>query len=139
MKLFLIKDCYLTFFQFFLNFPCRINIAAADWSKVRLSMGTEQPILYQLKKRYAKTSSPAVQKRHSKVYGNPIAPSLYSILLPVLKFSNESRAGTKFFCQLSWRYRINLRSCVQYEARRLSGGCYVSFSWPNSWTKLGKK
>ena len=30
---------------------------------------------------YAKTSSPAVQKRHSKVYGNPIAPSLYSILL----------------------------------------------------------
>ena len=28
-----------------------------------------------------KTSSPAVQKRHSKVYGNPIAPSLYSILL----------------------------------------------------------
>ena len=30
---------------------------------------------------YAKTSSPAVQIRHSKVYGNPIAPSLYSILL----------------------------------------------------------
>jgi len=30
---------------------------------------------------YAKTSSPAVQKRHSKVYGNPIAPFLYSILL----------------------------------------------------------
>ena len=30
---------------------------------------------------YAKTSSPATQKRHSKVYGNPIAPSLYSILL----------------------------------------------------------
>jgi len=30
---------------------------------------------------YAKTSSPAVQKRHSKVYGNPNAPSLYSILL----------------------------------------------------------
>ena len=30
---------------------------------------------------YAKTSSPAVQKRHSKVYGNPIAPSMYSILL----------------------------------------------------------
>ena len=28
-----------------------------------------------------KTSSPAVQKRQSKVYGNPIAPSLYSILL----------------------------------------------------------
>ena len=30
---------------------------------------------------YAKTSSPAVQKRHSKVFGNPIAPSFYSILL----------------------------------------------------------
>ena len=30
---------------------------------------------------YAKTSSSAVQKRHSKVYGNPIAPSFYSILL----------------------------------------------------------
>ena len=30
---------------------------------------------------YAKTSSPAVQIRHSKVYGNPIVPSLYSILL----------------------------------------------------------
>ena len=30
---------------------------------------------------YAKTSSPAVQKNHSKVYGNPIPPSLYSILL----------------------------------------------------------
>ena len=29
---------------------------------------------------YAKTSSSAVQKRHSKVYGKPIAPSLYSIL-----------------------------------------------------------
>ena len=28
---------------------------------------------------YAKTSSSAVQKRHSKVYGNPIAPSFYSI------------------------------------------------------------
>ena len=28
---------------------------------------------------YAKTSSPAVQKRHSKVYGNPIAPSFYLI------------------------------------------------------------
>ena len=30
---------------------------------------------------YAKTSSPAAKIRHSKVYGNPIAPSLYSILL----------------------------------------------------------
>ena len=30
---------------------------------------------------YAKTSSSAVQKRHSKVYGKPIAPSLCSILL----------------------------------------------------------
>ena len=30
---------------------------------------------------YAKTSSSAVQKRHSKVYGNLIAPSFYSILL----------------------------------------------------------
>ena len=30
---------------------------------------------------YAKTNSLAVQKRHSKVYGNPIAPSFYSILL----------------------------------------------------------
>ena len=30
---------------------------------------------------YAKTSSSAVQKSHSKVYGNPIAPSFYSILL----------------------------------------------------------
>ena len=30
---------------------------------------------------YAKTSSSAVQKRHSKVYEQPIAPSLYSILL----------------------------------------------------------
>ena len=28
---------------------------------------------------YAETSSSAVQKRHSKVYGNPIAPSFYSI------------------------------------------------------------
>ena len=28
-----------------------------------------------------KHSSPEVQKRHSKMYGNPIAPSLYSILL----------------------------------------------------------
>ena len=32
---------------------------------------------------YAKTSPPAVQIRHSKVYGNPIAPSLYSILLGI--------------------------------------------------------
>ena len=30
---------------------------------------------------YAKTSSSAVHKRHRKVYGNPIAPSFYSILL----------------------------------------------------------
>ena len=30
---------------------------------------------------YAKTSSSAVQKRHRKVYGNPIAHSFYSILL----------------------------------------------------------
>ena len=29
---------------------------------------------------YAKTSSSAVQKRHSKVYGNPIAPSLGKII-----------------------------------------------------------
>ena len=28
---------------------------------------------------YSKTSSSAVQKRHSKVHGNPIAPSFYSI------------------------------------------------------------
>ena len=35
---------------------------------------------------YAKTSSPAVQKRHSKVHGNPIAPSLYSILLDATEF-----------------------------------------------------
>ena len=28
---------------------------------------------------YAKTSSSSVQKRHSKVYGNPITPSFYSI------------------------------------------------------------
>ena len=34
---------------------------------------------------YATTSSPAVQKRHSKVYGNPIAHSLYSILLGSFK------------------------------------------------------
>ena len=38
-------------------------------------------IVYNLYYCYAKTSSPAAQKRHSKVYGNPIAPSLYSILL----------------------------------------------------------
>ena len=30
---------------------------------------------------YVKTRSPAAPKRHRKVYGNPIAPSLYSILL----------------------------------------------------------
>ena len=30
---------------------------------------------------YAKTSSPAVQIRHSKVYGKPYCPSFYSILL----------------------------------------------------------
>ena len=30
---------------------------------------------------YAKTSSSAVQKRHSKVYGNHVFPSFYSILL----------------------------------------------------------
>ena len=30
---------------------------------------------------YAKTRSSAVQKRHSKLYGNPIAPSFYTILL----------------------------------------------------------
>ena len=36
---------------------------------------------------YAKTSSPAAQIRHSKVYGNPIAPSLYSILLGIFKTS----------------------------------------------------
>ena len=30
---------------------------------------------------YAKTSSPVVQKRHRKVYENPISPSWYSILL----------------------------------------------------------
>ena len=30
---------------------------------------------------YAKISSPAAQIRHSKVYGIPVAPSLYSILL----------------------------------------------------------
>ena len=42
------------------------------------------PLLYCC---YAKTSSSAVQKRHSKVYGNPIAPS-FSILLfkPFLSF-----------------------------------------------------
>ena len=46
---------------------------------------------------YAKTSSSAVQKRHSlsKVYGNPIAPSFYSILLA---------------CAHMWT--ITIRTCV---------------------------
>ena len=54
---------------------------------------------------YAKTSSPAVQILHSNVYGNPIAPSLYSILLGIsythgnkrnqvdVDFNNISHAG----------------------------------------------
>ena len=48
---------------------------------------------------------------------------LRTLMSPVPKFSNESCAGTKFLCQLSWRYRINLRWCVQSEADwRFSGG-----------------
>ena len=47
-----------------------------------------------------KTSSPAVQKRHSKVYGNPIAPSLYSILL-------DFKSPYKVYYRLPFIYRIN--------------------------------
>ena len=38
---------------------------------------------------YAETSSSAAQKRHSKVYGKPIAPALYSILLA----ANTQKSG----------------------------------------------
>ena len=46
---------------------------------------------------YAITSSPAVQIRHSKVYGNPIAPSLYSILLDhiILLFTLKTNRTAK--------------------------------------------
>ena len=43
---------------------------------------------------YAETSFSAVQIRHSKVYGNPIAPSFYSILLDV----NYSLDCYCYFC-----------------------------------------
>ena len=40
---------------------------------------------------YAETSSSAVKKRHSKVYGNPIAPSFYSIF-PCIRVSSSFNA-----------------------------------------------
>ena len=53
-----------------------------------------------------KTSSTAVQKRHSKVYGKPIAPSLYSILFGVnqVKFKNETEKMTTYI--LAYIYRL---------------------------------
>ena len=46
---------------------------------------------------YAKTSSSAVQKRHSKVYGNLIAPLFYSILLGH-RYSYLSRGRKRHVC-----------------------------------------
>ena len=51
---------------------------------------------------YAKTSSSAVQKRHSKVYGNPIAPSFYSILL-----GNSQFCGYQYFVQKIRLYLVS--------------------------------
>ena len=52
---------------------------------------------------YAKTSSPAAQKRHSKVYGNPIAFSLYSILLGMV--------NVPFRAESSYRDRLSAKIC----------------------------
>ena len=51
---------------------------------------------------YAKTSSSAVQKRHSKVYGNPIAPLLLfniSLVTPYLLFFilRRSKLGKQIY------------------------------------------
>ena len=45
---------------------------------------------------YAKTSSSAVQKRHSKVYGKPIAPSLYSISPWCMVYTEPDRTNFLF-------------------------------------------
>ena len=59
---------------------------------------------------YAKTSSPAVQKRHSKVYGNPIAPSLYSILLVyrvMYRATHKNETSTTTLLHLIFKIKIN--------------------------------
>ena len=43
---------------------------------------------------YTKTSSSEVQKRHSKVYGNLIAPSFYSILLGLYWIKQKEKVNT---------------------------------------------
>ena len=48
---------------------------------------------------YAETSSSVVQKRHSKVYGNPIAPSFYSISPCVKLLQQESFQSLELFSQ----------------------------------------
>ena len=67
---------------------------------------------------YAKTSSSAVQKRHSKVYGNPIAPSFYSIISLIKDIASLNLRKFYAFCRLAkdrnkcrlllWSPRFNL-------------------------------
>ena len=52
---------------------------------------------------YAKTRTSAVQKRHSKVYENPIAPSFNSILL-VINYKFCQITNSKF--KISMNYTI---------------------------------
>ena len=91
---------------------------------------------------YAKTSYSAVQKRHSKVYGNPIAPSFYSIS-PCVKLYKIEYKGTylstngirqmqilKTFLTLEALvymqfvlYQLKeLKSCI----RKLAKSCFIS-------------
>ena len=63
---------------------------------------------------YAKTSSQAVQIRHSKVNGNPIALSLYSILLGIQE--DKRRIGQTFVHVLCLYRPLYVLShvCVSY-------------------------
>ena len=85
---------------------------------------------------YAKPSSSAVQKRHSKVYGNPIAPSFYSILLAI----NWLIGGRLYTSQLDCKHTTVYCSTFQFNClfmlRLLRQECHNFASWENARTIL---
>ena len=57
---------------------------------------------------YAKTISSAVQKRHSKVYGNRIAPSFYLILLDSMYLHCKHCLTRQEECTNDWNLEIRI-------------------------------
>ena len=70
-----------------------------------------------------KTSSSAVQKRHSKVDGNLIAPSLYSILLG--QYQERYNKSTVFLL-IKLRGSSNLPSPLPFQKGMLGNGQFIN-------------